>query len=151
MKVLARALACLGLLFWAVSPAFAQFDTATVLGTVRDNQGGVVPGAMSCSGPSGDGGFYLAGLRRGTPFDWSSIPWCSRDTSLAFCASAVDAGLIVHIVERLDDWRAAIAPYQEAARLAPAQAQVRTGLARAMVEANDPVLLGSPLTLTVQP
>lgn len=60
--------------------------------------------AGSCVlGPSGDGGFYLAGLRRGTPFDWSSIPWCSRDTSLAFCASAVDAGLIVHIVERLDD------------------------------------------------
>src|SRR5688500_11899769 len=27
------------------APAFAQFDTATVLGTVRDNTGGVVPGA----------------------------------------------------------------------------------------------------------
>ena len=27
------------------APAFAQFDTATVVGTVRDNTGGVVPGA----------------------------------------------------------------------------------------------------------
>jgi hypothetical protein len=29
----------------AALPAFAQFDTATVLGTVRDNTGGVIPGA----------------------------------------------------------------------------------------------------------
>ena len=34
----------LGLLL-AATPAFAQFDTATVLGTVKDNTGGVVPGA----------------------------------------------------------------------------------------------------------
>jgi hypothetical protein len=54
-------------------------------------------------GPSGDGGFYLVGLRRGTPFDWSSIPWCSAEASLAFCASAVEAGLVVRVVERLDD------------------------------------------------
>ena len=32
-------------LSYSVSSAFAQFDTATVLGTVRDNTGGVVPGA----------------------------------------------------------------------------------------------------------
>jgi len=54
-------------------------------------------------GPSGDGGFYLAGLRSGTAFDWSSIPWRSSDVSIAFCASAVEAGLVVRIVERLDD------------------------------------------------
>lgn len=54
-------------------------------------------------GPSGDGGFYLAGLRRGMRFDWSSIPWCSRGAALAFCASALEAGLVVRIVERLDD------------------------------------------------
>lgn len=54
-------------------------------------------------GPSGDGGFYLAGLRRGTAFDWSSIPWSSRGAATAFCASAVEAGLVVRIVERLDD------------------------------------------------
>jgi glycosyltransferase A (GT-A) superfamily protein (DUF2064 family) len=54
-------------------------------------------------GPSGDGGFYLVGLRSGTPFDWSSIPWRSSDVSVAFCASAVEAGLVVRIVERLDD------------------------------------------------
>ncbi|MCM2317579.1 MAG: DUF2064 domain-containing protein [Thermoanaerobaculia bacterium] len=54
-------------------------------------------------GPSGDGGFYLAGLRSGTSFDWSSIPWRSSDVSIAFCASAVEAGLVVRIVERLDD------------------------------------------------
>jgi len=32
-------------LFAAVLPSFAQFDTATVVGTVKDNTGGVVPGA----------------------------------------------------------------------------------------------------------
>jgi len=32
-------------LFGAAAPAHAQFDTATVLGTVRDNTGAVVPGA----------------------------------------------------------------------------------------------------------
>ena len=31
-------------LLFAGSPAYAQFDSATVLGTVRDNTGGVVPG-----------------------------------------------------------------------------------------------------------
>ncbi len=45
MKVLARGLVCLGLLVLTVAPAFAQFDTATVVGTVRDNTGAVVPGA----------------------------------------------------------------------------------------------------------
>jgi hypothetical protein len=45
MKVLARGLVCLGLLWLIASPAFAQFDTATVVGTVRDNSGGVIPGA----------------------------------------------------------------------------------------------------------
>ena len=54
-------------------------------------------------GPSGDGGFYLAGLCSGTAFDWSSIPWRSSDVSIAFCATAVEAGLVVRIVERLDD------------------------------------------------
>jgi hypothetical protein len=45
MKRLGRVLACLTLL-WAIAPAaFAQFDTATVVGTVKDNTGGVVPGA----------------------------------------------------------------------------------------------------------
>ena len=29
----------------AALPSFAQFDTATVVGTVKDNTGGVVPGA----------------------------------------------------------------------------------------------------------
>jgi hypothetical protein len=29
----------------AALPSFAQFDTATVIGTVKDNTGGVVPGA----------------------------------------------------------------------------------------------------------
>jgi outer membrane receptor protein involved in Fe transport len=32
-------------LFAAAPPSFAQFDTATVVGTVKDNSGGVVPGA----------------------------------------------------------------------------------------------------------
>jgi hypothetical protein len=45
MKVLARAVVCLGLLVLTVPPAFAQFDTATIVGTVRDNTGAVVPGA----------------------------------------------------------------------------------------------------------
>jgi hypothetical protein len=45
MKVLARALMCLGLLWLIASPAIAQFDTATIVGTVRDNTGGVIPGA----------------------------------------------------------------------------------------------------------
>lgn len=37
--------------------------------------------------------------------------------------------------------RAAIPPYQEAARLAPDQSLIRQGLGRAMVETNDPALL----------
>jgi hypothetical protein len=45
MKVVARGLVCLGLLWLIASPAFAQFDTATIVGTVRDNTGGVIPGA----------------------------------------------------------------------------------------------------------
>ncbi len=40
--VFAVAAACL---FGAAQPALAQFDTATVVGTVKDNTGGVVPGA----------------------------------------------------------------------------------------------------------
>jgi len=32
-------------LFGAAQPALAQFDTATVVGTVKDNTGGIVPGA----------------------------------------------------------------------------------------------------------
>src|SRR5688500_1534824 len=34
----------LGALLLGRSPAYAQFDSATVLGTVRDNTGAVVPG-----------------------------------------------------------------------------------------------------------
>ena len=34
----------LALMYWA-APAFAQFETATVVGTVRDSSGAVVPGA----------------------------------------------------------------------------------------------------------
>jgi hypothetical protein len=45
MKSLARGLVCLGLLWLVASPAIAQFDTATIVGTVRDNSGGVIPGA----------------------------------------------------------------------------------------------------------
>jgi hypothetical protein len=45
MKALARGLLCLGLLWLVASPALAQFDTATIVGTVRDNTGGVIPGA----------------------------------------------------------------------------------------------------------
>jgi len=45
MKAVARGLVCLSLLWLAASPAFAQFDTATILGIVRDNTGAVVPGA----------------------------------------------------------------------------------------------------------
>ncbi len=37
-------IAVLGVLL-AATPSLAQFDTATVLGTVKDNTGGVVPGA----------------------------------------------------------------------------------------------------------
>ena len=43
-KTLASGFLCLVALFLAV-PAHAQFDTATVVGTVRDNTGAVVPGA----------------------------------------------------------------------------------------------------------
>ena len=42
LLVVALAAACLA---GAALPSFAQFDTATVVGTVRDNTGGVVPGA----------------------------------------------------------------------------------------------------------
>ncbi len=45
MKLLGRILACLILLLLIVPSAFAQFDTATVVGTVKDNTGAVVPGA----------------------------------------------------------------------------------------------------------
>ncbi len=45
MKSLARGLLCLCLLWLIASPAIAQFDTATIVGTVRDNSGGVIPGA----------------------------------------------------------------------------------------------------------
>jgi len=45
MKLLARVIVCLGLLLSVVPAAFAQFDTATIVGTVRDNTGAVVPGA----------------------------------------------------------------------------------------------------------
>jgi hypothetical protein len=38
-------LGCLTLLLLIVPSAFAQFDTATVVGTVKDNTGAVVPGA----------------------------------------------------------------------------------------------------------
>ncbi len=54
-------------------------------------------------GPSGDGGFYLAGFNSLPRLDWTSIPWCSPDTALALCAYAVEAGVIVRIIERLDD------------------------------------------------
>jgi predicted Zn-dependent protease len=37
--------------------------------------------------------------------------------------------------------REALAPYREAARLAPEQPQIRASLARAMIEADDPALL----------
>ena len=42
LLVFAFAAACL---LGAALPSFAQFDTATVVGTVKDNTGGVVPGA----------------------------------------------------------------------------------------------------------
>jgi hypothetical protein len=45
MKRLASCLFVLVLLCAGAAPAFAQFDTATVVGTVKDNTGGVVPGA----------------------------------------------------------------------------------------------------------
>jgi hypothetical protein len=40
-----RTLLCFCLLLGAAPAAFAQFDTATILGVVRDNTGAVVPGA----------------------------------------------------------------------------------------------------------
>ena len=43
-KTLASGFLCLVALFHP-APGYAQFDTATVVGTVRDNTGGVVPGA----------------------------------------------------------------------------------------------------------
>jgi hypothetical protein len=42
LSLIALPLLCL---FLAPTPAYAQFDTASVLGTVRDDTGGVVPGA----------------------------------------------------------------------------------------------------------
>jgi len=39
------ALAAAACLLASVAPSSAQFDTATVVGTVKDNTGGVVPGA----------------------------------------------------------------------------------------------------------
>ncbi|OJY71030.1 MAG: hypothetical protein BGP12_07745 [Rhodospirillales bacterium 70-18] len=42
--------------------------------------------------------------------------------------------------------RAAIAPYQEAERLAPGQPLIRAGLARAMIETNDRLLLQPAIT-----
>jgi hypothetical protein len=45
MKLLGRIFTCLTLLVLVVPSAFAQFDTATVVGTVKDNTNAVVPGA----------------------------------------------------------------------------------------------------------
>lgn len=42
---MSRYLATLALLLGLAAPAWAQFETATVVGTVRDSSGGVVPGA----------------------------------------------------------------------------------------------------------
>jgi hypothetical protein len=45
MRVFVTVLMCVLLFGLAAAPARAQFDTATVVGTVKDNTGGVVPGA----------------------------------------------------------------------------------------------------------
>ena len=45
IRILFVAVLAAACLAGAVLPSFAQFDTATVVGTVRDNTGGVVPGA----------------------------------------------------------------------------------------------------------
>ncbi|MFA6954405.1 MAG: DUF2064 domain-containing protein [Thermoanaerobaculia bacterium] len=57
----------------------------------------------SVLGPSGDGGFYLAGFRRGMSIDWSAIAWCSPDAAAAFCTEATRSGLTVLTLEQLDD------------------------------------------------
>jgi glycosyltransferase A (GT-A) superfamily protein (DUF2064 family) len=54
-------------------------------------------------GPSGDGGFYLCGLRRGMSIDWSAIPWCSPDAAAAFRRAAAGSGLTLLTLEQLDD------------------------------------------------
>lgn len=54
-------------------------------------------------GPSGDGGFYLAGLRRGMSIDWSAIAWCSADAAAAFRREAARSGLTTLTLEQLDD------------------------------------------------
>ena len=65
-----------GLFLYGASPAFAQFDTATVVGTVRDTTGGVIPGAKvtltsAATGISvvktstDDGNFEFAAVRPG--------------------------------------------------------------------------------------
>ena len=65
-----------GLLLSAASPAFAQFDTATVVGTVRDTSGAVIAGAkvtLTSAGTgisvnktsTGDGNFEFSAVRPG--------------------------------------------------------------------------------------
>jgi hypothetical protein len=75
-RSLIRSLAGLALVFTCASPAFAQITAATISGTVKDETGGVLPGAdivaknldtgMSrASVSNGDGAFTLAGLAPG--------------------------------------------------------------------------------------
>ncbi|HVR43779.1 MAG TPA: DUF2064 domain-containing protein [Thermoanaerobaculia bacterium] len=54
-------------------------------------------------GPSGDGGFYLAGFNRAPSFDWAALPWHGERLALELARALGAAGFELTILPRCDD------------------------------------------------
>jgi len=73
---------------------------ATIAGAISllDHDNG-----LTVIGPSGDGGFYLAGFNRRPGIDWSTIRWFTREAADSLKSAAGSDGLAVHEIETIDD------------------------------------------------
>jgi hypothetical protein len=91
-------------IFAAVLPASAQLDTGTIVGTVRDQSGGVVPGATvtatqestgtAANTVSSDKGqFVFPNLKIGTYSISAELPGFRK---------SVQTGIVLHVQERID-------------------------------------------------